>query len=83
VAYDEETLAQDHVSYAPNQRRSMAVTDARLFENRFPSPRPFLWDLSDVAWHLVLRAPPSHRRHRRQGAAVQESLFPPQAESHE
>jgi hypothetical protein len=77
VAYEDEQLAQYQVHYAPDERHIRALSGARLFENRYPSPQPFLWDLSDVEWHLVLPLPSYHARRHRTASGVQAPLFPP------
>ncbi len=56
-----------------------AITEPRLFEHRFPSAQPVLWELSDGEWHHVLRLSPYRaRRKRGMDAAVggQAPLFP-------
>jgi hypothetical protein len=64
------------VGYEPETRRIAALSDARLFENRYPSPQPFLWDLGDLEWHLVRRLPAYRPRRKPAVIAVQERLFP-------
>lgn len=76
VAYDDNTLAQYRVRYASDTRRIRDLTEARLFENRFPSPQPFLWEFGDVEWHLVERLPAYRARHKPPVLGVQEPLFP-------
>jgi hypothetical protein len=76
VAYDEDTLAQYQVRYDPESRRIAALSEARLFANRYPSPQPFLWELGDLEWHLVQRLPAYRPRRKPAVSAVQERLFP-------
>jgi hypothetical protein len=76
VAYDDDTLAQYQVHYEPETRRIAALSEARLFENRYPSPQPFLWELGDLEWHLVQRLPAYRPRRKPTVIAVQERLFP-------
>jgi hypothetical protein len=76
VAFGDDTLAQYRVSYEPDERRIQALTEPRLFENRYPSPQPFLWDLGDVEWHLVRRLPPYRARRSRPAIDAQRPLFP-------
>jgi len=75
VAFGDDTLAQYRVSYEPAERHIRALTDARLFETRHPSPQPFLWDLSGVEWHAVLRLRPYKKRRACVAPCVQEPLF--------
>ncbi len=76
VAFGDDTLAQYRVSYEADERRLKTLTEPRLFENRYPSPQPFLWDFRDVEWHLVQRLAPYHARQKRTLVGVQELLFP-------
>ena len=76
LEFKEEALAQYEVAYEPDARHIRQITNPLLFAHRFPSPQPFLWDVSDVPWHKVLRVPPSRPRRTRPAEAVQLSLFP-------
>ncbi len=76
VAFDDDTLAQYHVRYEPDERRIQALTEGRLFETRYPSPQPFLWELADVEWHTVLRLDPYREQRHPVTTGVQERLFP-------
>jgi hypothetical protein len=62
-----------------DERHNRALTEPPLFPTRFRSPQPFLWNMSDVEWRVVLRLRPYKRRPQHgqwQSAAVQERLFP-------
>jgi hypothetical protein len=76
VAFEDDTLAQYQVRYDPKTHEIARLTDARLFETGHPSPQPFLWDVSDVEWHLVWRLDAYHPRRQSALIGVQESLFP-------
>jgi hypothetical protein len=77
LAYTDTALAQYKVSYEPDERHIRALTEPHLFPTQFPSPPPFLWDMGDVEWRVVLRLRPyKERRKRTQSAALQERLFP-------
>jgi hypothetical protein len=65
VAYDEEALAQYAAAFAPGTRRIAALTDARLFATRHPSPQPFLANLGETEWHPVMRLRPYATRRPR------------------
>lgn len=49
---------------------------ASLFETRYPSPQPFLWDLAAVERHTVLCLDPYRERRRPVETGVREPLFP-------
>ena len=77
LAYTDTALAQYKVSYEPDERHIRALTEPHLFPTQFPSPQPFLWDMGNVEWRVVLRLRPyKERRKRTQSAALQERLFP-------
>jgi len=75
IEYDDEPLAQYGVRLAPDKHHLMEVTEPRLFENRFPSPQPFLEGMSAVAWHLIMRRPPYKARRKSAVIGIQERLF--------
>lgn len=76
VGYEEEPLAQYRVHYAPGSGRIAALSEARLFPPRHPSPQPYLWALDDLDWHAVLPLPPYRARRAPRGTERQARLFP-------
>ncbi len=64
------------VGYAPEAPRIVAVTDARLFATRHPSPQPFLGDLGDVEWRPALPLRPYSARQPRGTSDAQLRLLP-------
>ena len=76
LEHDDEPLSQFTAHFAPDKRHFMEVSDPRLFETRFESPQPFLWDMSDIEWRLVRRARPYRLRRKRAAADRQLALFP-------
>jgi hypothetical protein len=76
LEHDDEPLSQFTAHFAPDKRHFTEVSDPRLFETRFESPQPFLWDMSDIEWRLVRRARPYRLRRKRAAPDLQLSLFP-------
>jgi hypothetical protein len=76
VAYDDEALAQYAVACAPETRRIAALTDARLFATRYPSPQPLLSGLGDVEWRAAMPLRPYAPRRPRGTADAQLRLLP-------
>ncbi|HEV8190732.1 MAG TPA: hypothetical protein VGP82_04505, partial [Ktedonobacterales bacterium] len=60
--YADEALAQYRVAFEPDERHLRDVTEPRLFEHRYPSPQPVLWEVPDGEWHLAIRLPPPRPR---------------------
>lgn len=75
VAYDEEALAQYAVVFAPETRRIAALTDARLFATRHPSPQPLLSGLGEVEWRPAMPLRPYARRRPRKAIDAQLRLL--------
>jgi len=75
IAYEEEALVQYTVAYASETRRIAALTDARLFATRHASPQPFLADLSEIEWHLVMPLRPYARQRSRHAIDAQLRLL--------
>lgn len=75
VAYNEEALAQYAVAYAPETRRIAALTDARLFATRHPSPQPLLAGLGGVVWRPAMPLRPYARRRPRKTTDAQLRLL--------
>ena len=63
LTYQDELLAQYQVAYAPDGRHIRAVSQPRLFPNRYPSPQAYLPGL-ERDWPLAVYLPPpaAHRR---------------------
>jgi putative transposase len=76
IEHDDEPLSQFTIHFAPDKKHFLNVDDPRLFETRFVSPQPFLWDMADVEWRLVRRARPYRVRRKRATLGVQPALFP-------
>jgi transposase len=76
IEHDDEPLPQFTIHFAPDKKHFLNVDDPRLFETRFVSPQPFLWDMADVEWRLVRRARPYRVRRKRATLGVQPALFP-------
>jgi hypothetical protein len=76
VGYEEEPLAQYRVQYAPESRRIAAVSEARIYPPRYPSPQPYLWALDDLEWHAVMPLPPYAARRHHGEIEEQARLFP-------
>jgi len=77
LEYTDTALAQYKVAYEPDERHIRALTEPLLFPSRFPSPQPFLWDMNEVEWRVVMRLRPYKQRQKRdQSLAIQERLFP-------
>ena len=55
LEHDDAPLSQFTVHLAPDKRYFTEVSNPRLFETRFASPQPFLWDMSDIDWLLERR----------------------------
>ena len=75
VAYDEEALAQYAVAYAAETRRIAALTDARLFATRHPSPQPLLPGHGEVGWRPVMPLRPYAGRRPRNATDAQLRLL--------
>jgi hypothetical protein len=76
VAYGTDALAQYEVAFEPDARHIQAVTAARLFEARHPSPQPYLDGLAALAWQAALRVPrPTRRPSRPRADGGQLPLF--------
>ena len=77
VAFADEALAEYQVTYQPDQRQFMEVTEAQLFETPYRSPQLSFWKRDEVEWLSVIRVPPYAAR-RSQGTqeALQLRLFP-------
>jgi hypothetical protein len=76
LEHEDEPLSQFTVQFAPDKRHFTEVRDPRLFETRFASPQPFLWDMSDIEWRLVRRARPYRLRRKWPPPVLQLALFP-------
>jgi len=81
VAFEDDTLAQYRVNYEPDERHIKALYDTRLFETRYPSPQPFLWDLGDIEWHTFMRLRGYRARRAHTPLGAQERLFPLEGEA--
>jgi hypothetical protein len=55
LEYAEEALSQYRVEFEPDDAHFRAISEPRLFEHRFPSPQPMLWEGDEGEWHQVLR----------------------------
>lgn len=76
LTYEDELLAQYQVAYAPDGRHIHALSQARLFPNRYPSPQGYLPGL-EADWPLTLHLPPLAPRRRVAAPSVQGRLFAP------
>lgn len=63
--YADEPLAQYHVAFEPDEQHLRDVSEPRLFEHRYPSPQPVLWEVPNGEWHLAIRLPPPRPRRLR------------------
>ena len=60
--YQEEPLAQYRVEFEPDEKHLRTISDAKLFEHRYASPQPVLWEVPDGEWHKAIRLPPPRPR---------------------
>lgn len=77
IAFADEPLAQYGVTYQPDQRHLLAISEQHLFETPYQSSQPRLWEWRDGEWLTVIRVPPYlPRRLQPATTAVQARLFP-------
>ena len=77
IAHAQEPLAQYTVIAESDQRRLDDVVPLRLYENRFCSLQPMLWEMGKVEWRLALRRPRPVRPPRRSSdERIQPPLLP-------
>ena len=69
-------LAQYQVAYEPDGRQIQAVTGARLYAHRYPSPQLILPSMDTLERQLYARLPARHRRRRPAARGIQGCLFP-------
>jgi putative transposase len=71
-------LAQYTVKFQPDKKHIAAIPQAQRFQTSYPSPQSYLWDLSEVEWHLVKRLPEPRARRKSDPhpMLVQPPLFP-------
>jgi hypothetical protein len=74
LEFSDEPLAQYSVDYEPDHRHLREVMPRQLFETRFHSPQPPLWELGDGEWLKVIRGPPRRQRNKFLSAARQVPL---------
>jgi hypothetical protein len=72
IEHQDEPLAQYAVGYGPDPLRPAKVGEPRFFAHRFPSPQPFLLDLSDLPWQPFFRAERYRPRRRVHAVRTQE-----------
>jgi hypothetical protein len=77
LTYEDDLLAQYQVAYAPDGRHLRAVSQPRLFPNRYPSPQGYLPGL-EGDWPLVIPLPPPVPRRRLATVGVQGRLLFPE-----
>jgi putative transposase len=75
IEHQDEPLAQYAVAFGSDTVHPAKVFEPRFFEHRFPSPQPFLLDLSALPWQPVFRAERYHRRRRLRVGSHQVLLF--------
>ena len=75
VEFADQPLAQYQVKYEPDRRHLREIARPRLFETRYRSIQPHLWELGEGEWLKVFRVPEYAPRRRRPQGAAQESLF--------
>lgn len=75
LTYRDEILAQYQVAYEPDGRHLQAVTGARLYPHRYPSPQLLLPGLGVDTWQLAERLPLRHTRRKRAAPGIQGRLF--------
>ena len=75
VEHEDEPLSQFTVKLAPDKRHLAHVGAPRLFQTRFTSPQPFLWQMDGVEWHTLMRAAAYAPRRKRVINGEQLRLF--------
>lgn len=77
LEFSGESIAHYTVEYEADQIHLKTVAEPHLFETRFRSQQPPLWEPRDGEWLLALRRPrPALRRHLPIAQARQQRLFP-------
>ena len=76
IEFADEPVAQYVVRYGGNAQELRKVVVLRLFETRYRSPQPFLWELGPEEWLTVIRLPTRSYRRRRHSPIVQAALLP-------
>jgi putative transposase len=75
VEFADDPLAQYVVRFGATVHELRRVSLLRLFETRFRSPQPFLWELGAGEWLTVIRLPARRYRRRRPAAGTQGHLL--------
>lgn len=75
IERQDEPLSQYSIEFGADPVHPTRVFEPRFFEHRFPSPQPFLLDLTGVPWCPAYRADRCRRRHRPAIAASLELPF--------
>ncbi len=76
VEFAEQPLSQYEVKYEPDRRHLREIARPRLFETRYRSIQPHLWELGESEWLKVFRVSEYAPRKRRvPDDATQEPLF--------
>ncbi len=75
VEFGDQPLSQYEVRYGPDGRYLREIAHPRLFETRYRSIQPHLWELGEGEWLKVFRVPEYAPRRQRPVAAEQGALF--------
>ena len=76
IAFADEPLAQYAVTYQPDQRHLVQVTEQHLFETPYRSPQLPLWEGRADDWLTVIRVPPYAPRRSKPEAVTQQTRLP-------
>ncbi len=79
VEFADQPLSQYKVKYQSDGRHLREIARPRLFETRYRSVQPHLWDLGDGEWLKVFRVPEYAPRRRHELVGEQGALFDPPA----
>ncbi len=79
VEFAEQPLSRYEVKYQPDGRRLREIAHPKLFETRYRSIQPHLWELGEGEWLKVYRVPEYAPRRRRELVGEQGALFDPPA----
>lgn len=75
VEFADQPLAQYQVRYEPDRRRLRGIAHPRLFESRYRSIQPHLWELGESQWLKVFRVPEYAPWKRREILGLQRAFF--------
>jgi transposase len=74
VEFAGQPLSRYQVRYEPDRKHLRGITRPKLFETRYRSIQPHLWELGEDQWLKVFRVPEYAPRKHRPAVGVQEPL---------